>query len=110
MSGLAIGDLGTCKTVGYHALVRLIANDTEHQCIVEAEEFIKVAGPAPSDPSRRRQPQSGVHLLHFINVSAGLLRHPDMMNAVTAAPRKHPVVDDIAERDFVDCKQALKTL
>lgn len=127
----AIVDLRTDETIGYQALARLIANDTGHQGIIEAEEFIEVASLRHLihrvDYSMFRsalrhcqyQVQSGVHLLHFINVSAGLLRQPDMMNALTALLREHqstcgsgehPVVVEITERDFIDSQQALEML
>lgn len=127
----AIVDLRTGKTIGYQALARLIANDAGHQGIIDAEEFIEVASLRHLihriDYSMFRsalrhcqeQVQCGVHLLHFINVSAGLLRQREMMNALTAllreqqsacGPGEHPVVVEITERDFIDSHQALEML
>ncbi|MEJ2686967.1 MAG: EAL domain-containing protein [Gammaproteobacteria bacterium] len=127
----AIVDLRTGRTIGYQALARLIANDTGHQGIIDAEEFIEVASLRHLihriDYSMFRsalrhcqeQVQCGVHVLHFINVSAGLLRQREMMNALTAllrehqstcGPGEHPVVVEITERDFIDSHQALEML
>lgn len=126
-----IMDLHTGQLVGHQALARLITTDVPPLGMIDAEEFIQVASLRHLihrvDYSMfcsmlrhlRREAESGVSLLHFVNVSAGLLRHPDMIAMLTAMLRElhitansgeHPVVLEVAERDFIDSLEAVEML
>lgn len=125
-----IVDLSSGKTIGYEALARLVEPGSR-PVVVDADEFIEVASlrhlihhidfrmfrAALHHCEQERE--HGTYSLHFINISAGLLRQPDMIASLAelvARQRKWngrkrcPIVLEITERDFVDSQQALAML
>ncbi len=124
-----IVDLRNGETVGYQTLARLV--DTDACRVIEASEFIEVASLRhlihridfnmirATLHRCRSEMDAGHYLLHFVNVSAGLLRRPDVITSLVRILRaqqhaglssEHPIVLEVTERDFLDSRQALDML
>lgn len=121
-------DLGSGKLVAQEVLARLVLPDEAR--VLEAAEFIDVAALrhlvhlidfeifAEALAHCRAQVARGESVLHFVNVSAGLLRRPELiarlahtLQATQADCRQsdieeHPLVLEITERDFLDTREA----
>lgn len=127
-----IVDVRTGKIVAEEALARIV---TEQGRIVEAEDFIEVARELQLTYKIDRAIivstfarlvatlLQGSRLLHFVNISANLLRHPKLVEELLALARKHceacgelagplkPLVIEVTERELLgDTKGARELL
>lgn len=119
------------RVVGQEVLARLVRSND----VLEAAEFIEIASMrhlvhqidyqifSRAVLHCSGQVESGEQgVLHFVNVSSGLLRRPDLISALAANVRaaqdtcmrfdldQHPLVIEITERDFLDTREARSML
>lgn len=124
-------ELAGGRVVGQEVLARLVRPEG----VLDASEFIEIASlrhlihqidyeifSSAVLHCRAQVENEETGLLHFVNVSAGLLRRPDLIDAlavkVAAAQdacskrnlEQHPLVIEITERDFLDTREARRML
>lgn len=125
-----IVDLQTGATVGEELLARLLRPGGK---VLAAEEFIEVATLRhlvhqvdfamfkAALSHCRRMSRSAPERLLFVNISAGLLRRAELLEALVELVRRererclrrrdqHPLVLEITERDFLDTREARSML
>jgi diguanylate cyclase (GGDEF)-like protein len=125
-----IVDLATGKIVAEQLLARIVTHQGQ---VLAAGHFIGAASQLHlahridycifqmALERIAQQPRHGEHVFQFINLSADLLRHPEMIDALTEQTRQvcqplvdaqgiNPLVVEITEREFIDIQQAHQIL
>lgn len=126
-----IVELAGGRVVGQEVLARLVRAEG----VLDASEFIEIANlrhlvhqidfqifSRAVLHCRAQVENEEPGLLHFVNVSAGLLRRPDLIEALASNVKaaqdacmgrnveQHPLVIEITERDFLDTREARRML